>query len=479
MAAGEDLGPFGQVYGGWEPALWPLRVWPSQFWAWAAATRPTTDAVRWPAALAAVAAGFILARRAYAALGWRSGLLFGVCYFGSLAAIDRTSTTGIDWISGLAVVAALDRLLTRGADWWAGLWIAAALLAGGWPPVAMILLPIIVMGRPRARLSVPLLLPVVAAFAGWSAWALRLAPAGAWAAAFALPLTEKPAWTLALAVLALGMPWIPFTAFLAHRDLREAWTDDGRRFVIGWLQVAGVALLAGTVVPGMASSATLPALLGGAVGAAAALDRLIAAPVSTTLRRAFLGVCLAIVLVWAAIVLPAGGYLAAAVSYYRPISVVLIVLAILTALLATNACWRGNPRWAFAAVLAVACWIKVVHWGIYVPEWNYRLGQGVWGRAIGQWVLPNWPVNTFHTWSEDLAFATGHPIRQLPDPLVLTVQKHTRPVYVLLTASEFEHWPADAPRLIKVRALEDERGEERVIAHTEGDLGLRRAADSE
>ena len=47
------------------------------------------------------------------ALGLRAGLLFGVCWFGSLALIDRSAATGLDLILGLATLAAIDRLITR------------------------------------------------------------------------------------------------------------------------------------------------------------------------------------------------------------------------------------------------------------------------------------------------------------------------------------------------------------------------------
>src|SRR5205823_7679403 len=110
---------------------------------------------------------------------------------------------------------------------------------------------------------------------------------------------------------------------------------------------------------------------------------------------------------------------------------------------------------------------KVAHWGVYVPEWNYRCSQGPWGRAIGQWVPPRWPVFTMHEWREDLAFAIGRPVRPLPDPRSLEFQPKGRPHFVLLSRSEFDHWPDYAPRLLQVRTFQDERGDERVLARTE------------
>ena len=45
----------------------------------------------------------------------------------------------------------------------------------------------------------------------------------------------------------------------------------------------------------------------------------------------------------------------------------------------------GRSRWAIGAMMVVAIVLKVAHAGYYVPEWDYRLSQGPWGRAIGQW----------------------------------------------------------------------------------------------
>ena len=95
--------------------------------------RPSPAAVRWPAALAGIIAGWMIARSMDKALGLRAGVLFGICWFGSLALIDRSAATGLDLILGLATLASIDRLITRGSDRVAGLWAALAFLAGGWP----------------------------------------------------------------------------------------------------------------------------------------------------------------------------------------------------------------------------------------------------------------------------------------------------------------------------------------------------------
>src|SRR6516165_11024457 len=144
LAAGERIGRLGQVLGYWAPDLWPAQVLPSLVLASLEPVgRPTTAAVRWPAALAAILAGWGLARGMCRVLGLRAAILVGCCWFGCLAVIDRSAAVGPDLILGLATLAAIDRLLTRGSDWTAGLWASLAFLAGGWPPLVVIGLALI------------------------------------------------------------------------------------------------------------------------------------------------------------------------------------------------------------------------------------------------------------------------------------------------------------------------------------------------
>ena len=156
-------------------------------------------------------------------------------------------------------------------------------------------LVLIVAGDGRHRparggaLGPPRSLPPLAAAAAWSAWALSVAPAEAWGAALALPLDAEIGvvrWPSGSSLL--GLPWSPFAALVASRSVREGWSADGRALVLGWLQVAAACLVVGTVVPGLASAARVPALAGLAVVAAACCDRAWAGSVSTAARRAFL-----------------------------------------------------------------------------------------------------------------------------------------------------------------------------------------------
>src|ERR1017187_2259552 len=97
LAAGERPGPLGQVVGYWAPDLWPAQVLPSFLLAQLdPGGRPSSAAIRWPAAFAGILAGRILSRRMARLMGARAGLLLGVCWFGSIALIDRSGAGGLD-----------------------------------------------------------------------------------------------------------------------------------------------------------------------------------------------------------------------------------------------------------------------------------------------------------------------------------------------------------------------------------------------
>ncbi|GAC1473115.1 MAG: hypothetical protein NVSMB9_21190 [Isosphaeraceae bacterium] len=478
LASFERLGPFGQAFGSWEPTVWPVPLAASLMWAWGEGGMPTTASIRWPAAIAGLAIGLIVARRVVITLGGRAGVLLGLTWFGSIALIDHTDVAGLDLIAGLCLVATLDRLLGPGSDLLTGILAALAFLAGGWPPLTVVVLATVVLGRAHATLSWRLLLPPLLAFVGWSAWCLSVAPAEAWGAALAIPLTEKPAWLFALQILALGLPWSPFAALACSRNVRDGWPRGGRAFVAGWLQFAGASVLAGTLIPGLAHAASVPSLVGLSVAAAAGIDRILEARVSAQAQRWFFVGVIFLSCGWALIAIVAGGYLATAVGYYRALSLTLIVLAVPVAFVSLRSARRQEPRNALLALFALAVCLKVAHWGYYVPEWNYRLSQGPWGRAVGQWVPPRWPIYTTHTWRTEFAFATGHPFRQLVSPQHLAFEPGPAR-FVLLLASEFENWPPQAPPLTKVASFQDEYDRTRILARTDGPLPWTRPMPSE
>ncbi len=471
LASFEGVGPVGQVFGGWDPSIWPGQLAPAAAWAWGEGGLPTSATVRWPATIAALWIALILARGASKTLGGRTAVMVGVCWLGSIALIDRSAGAGIDLITALGTIAALDRLLGRGPGLVAGIWTALAFLAGGWPPVALVVLATVLLGRTGAGLSWRLVTPPLIAATVWSYWALKVTTPEVWAAALTLPLTEKPVWLLTPSVVLLGLPWSPFAALCASRSVRQGWAPAGRGLVVGWLQVCGVCLLAGTVVPGMATAARVPALAGLAVASAAGSERLLGGSFfgSKFARRWYFGWPIVALLAWTALVTGVGGYLAAAVPYYRSISVTLIVTAVPTAALAVWSAGRREARGAFFSMLLLALFLKVGHLGYYVPEWNYRISQGPWGRAVGQWVPPHWPIYTLHAWNPDFAFATRHRVYQILSPEHLAYQPGEAR-YILLLDSEYAHWPSHAPPLIQVAAFTDEHGSARVLARTAGPL---------
>ncbi len=476
LAASEAAGPLGSVYGGWDPSLWPGRMLASHVWAWGEGGRASSASVRWPDAIAALAIGLIVCRRLRLLAGPRASLILCGTLFSTLAFLHRGETPPVDLFAGLAVVGALDRLLSRGSGWIAGLWLALAFLCAGWPPVLLGLLPVVVLARPSARLSVKLLLPPAVAAAGWSAWTLAVASPEAWGAALAWPLTQQPAWLLLLSSLAVAMPWSPVAAIAFGRSVREGWNEETRAYHRGWFQAGAVAVLAGTLIPGVAPSARVLAVVAITIAATMSLESLFAGRLSSGARRAALGVILLLALAWGFIAGFNLGYLAAAISYYRQISLLLIAVAVGIVLLSGWAALEGRSRPALLALALLAVSLKVAHWGILVPEMNYRLGQGPWGRAIGQWVPPNWPIYTVHSWRHDLMFHTDRPVRQLPSPEVLNFKPTDRPHFVLVLESEFDHWPAHAPAIQEVRRFEDEFGRVRVLARTRGELDLTRVA---
>jgi hypothetical protein len=471
IAAGEPLGPLGRVSGGWEPSVWPAPVVLSRVWAWGEGGTPTAASVRWPAAIAGLTIGLILSRRLSTTLGARAGLLVALSWFGSVALIDRSAGAGLDLIAGLATVGALDQLVGRRAGWGAGLWAALAFLAAGWPPLVLLALTTIVLVRRDEIRPIGLILPPLMMVV-WSIWALCIAPE-VWGAALAWPLKQPMAWRMAVGVLALGLPWSPLAALALSPSVRDGWPEPGRRAVLGWLQVAGVGLLVGTVVPGLAPAARVAALAGLAVTAAACADRAWVGSVSATARRSCLALSALVVGLWVVLVIAGGIYVAGAVPYYRGLSILLIALALPTALVGLVAVLKGDARRSLLALIAVAIGLKVAHYGYHVPEWNYRFSQGPWGRAIGQWVVPHWPIYTLNAWPADLAFATGHPFRPLAHPRVLGFQRTTWPKYVLMLAPDFENWPDDAPPLVRVATFQDQHGQERILARTAGEFSWR------
>jgi hypothetical protein len=470
LAAGERLGPLGQVFGYWAPDLWPAQVYPSMLLTLLEPLgRPSSAVVRWPAALAGIIAGWLLARRMSQVIGISGGVLVATCWFSSLALIDHAGAFGLDLIMGLATLGTIDRLMTRGSDLVAGLWAALAFLAGGWPPLVVIGLAIIVLGT-AVDFSWRLVLPPLVTGLLWSFWTCSSASVETWAAALTLPLTEKPSWFLGLSLLALGLPWSPIGLVALSPSARESWKPEGRRWLKGWFQVGLAAFIAGTLVPGLGHASLLVVFAAWTILSAACLAPVWTRILSGSARRAFFVLFAGVSALWLCIMIYGAAIWCLSFTFYRTLGIPMCLLIIAVAWLAWSALVTGNSRRGLVTLFVIAIALKLVHWGYYVPEWNYRYSQGPWARAIAQWMPRKWTLYTLHDWPADLAFFTKRRVRQLQSAHFLQYQGGAESKYVLLLPSELENWPKSAPPVTVVARFLDQSADKRYLARTDGYL---------
>ena len=231
LAAGEKVGPLGRFSDTGHPICGRRKSIPSQLLGRLEPFgRPTPAAVRWPAAPGrrhrrlddrtehGQDSGPAGRRALWDVLVWQSGTDRSIV--GDRSGPDR----GFGRRCGRSTGS-----LRRGSDSIAGLWTALAFLGGGWPPLLVIALAIIVIGKPDVKFSPALLLPPLATAILWSFWAIWTSSPEVWAASLTLPLTQKPAWTFGLQVLAVGLPWSPFAILLlSGRYGRDGMPTAGR-----------------------------------------------------------------------------------------------------------------------------------------------------------------------------------------------------------------------------------------------------------
>jgi len=495
LSASEAFNPLGQTFGRWRFEVWPLRVAVSRILYFAQEPgRPESGTVLWPAAVAGMAAGWIVARRMLDAGKIRLALLFGFAWFGSVALVDHSSSAGLglfttvgwllkspwlvelahngglDLVMGLTVVAALDRLLSGASDLKTGTWAALAFLSGGWPPLVVIVLAILVLGRRDADFSYKLILPPMVAATAWLVWTSQAASIQAAAAALALPLTRKPDWTLGLEVALLGLPLSPFALLMFSPSMRSTVRERGSKLAFDWMLLGLAAAIGGTIIPGLATACRVVALLGLLVAAAAALEAAWCGALLPRTRRLFLATVLTLTAGWMTMALYGSFVMTINTPYYRPIGVVILILSLIVSGVVWWSVESRSTRRSVAAMLMMTVCLKLCYWGYFIPEWNYRYGQGPWGRAVGQWLLPNWTLYTTHDWPEDLAWTIGRPVRQLESPQHIEYPRTTESRHALLLESEYENWPANAPKLVKVATFSDPFGSKRILARTEGTL---------
>ena len=173
---------------------------------------------------------------------------------------------------GLAIVVAINRLLTQGSDAVAGLYTSVAFLSGGWPPLVVIALAIIVIGNRNARYSPASLLPPAITAILWSIWTIRAADSQVWTSAPVATASQRPDWGRAWPSSLWDCHGVRSRLIAFSRSLRERWTSSGKQWLTGWCQVMFACIVAGTVVPGLSQAARVPALVGLSIVVAACLD---------------------------------------------------------------------------------------------------------------------------------------------------------------------------------------------------------------
>src|SRR5262249_43058366 len=226
--------------------------------------------------------------------------------------------------------------------------------------------------------------------------------------------------------------------------------------------------IAGTAVPGLGPAARVVSMAGVLITAAAGLDLAWKRACAPAPRRTFFAAFAMILALWLIAMIYGAFVWIMPMPYYRTLGIMVAVMAVAAAILGWWALGSANTRRGLITLLLLAVGLKLAHWGYYAPEWNYRLSQGPWGRAIGQWIPRKWPVYTFHDWPPDLCFFIGRPLRQLHSPRFLNYLPGSESRYVLLQTSEFENWPPHVAPLTLIARFQDPSGAVRILARTPG-----------
>jgi hypothetical protein len=306
----------------------------------------------------------------------------------------------------------------------------------------------------------------------WSAWASAIVSADLCATALALPFTQRPAWFLGLGVLAIGLPFSPFALLTLFRSARGDQRPEARTWFVGWFQVAIASLIAGSVVPGLATPARVILLAAIAIAAAAGLNAVPKPTLSRPAASTFFALFSLVIGAWLCIMMYGSYVWNLCLAYYRLLGIAMAILMIIVAGLCWLALANRNKGIALATLVLIAVGLKLVYWGYYVPEWNYRYSEGPWARAVAQWVPRKWTMYTLHDWPPDFAFFTKRRVRQLYSPHYLEYQPGNLSKFVLLLPAEFENWPSTAPPITLVARFQDAWAGERILARTPGRLPL-------
>jgi hypothetical protein len=378
----------------------------------------------------------------------------------------------MDLIVGVTTLAALSRVMRGGTGWVAGICASLAFLSGGLPPLIIIALVLVVLGRDTNRFSLRLVIPPLLTMFVWSAWTCATLSPEICAGALGLPFTQKPDWSLGAVVFALGLPFSPFAVLTIARSTRSAWAPEAQTWMTGWFQAAVASLIAGSFVPGLAPPARMILLAAMALAAAAGLDAAWKRSLSRAAGRTFFILFSFVIATWLCVMMFGTYIWILCLAYYRVLGVGTSVLILTVAAFCWVALATRRTRLALATLLLVAIGLKLAYWCYYVPEWNYRYSQGPWARAVAQWIPRKWTLYVLHEWPADFEFFTKRTVRQLHSPHFLEHQGGNSSKFVLLLASEFENWPESAPPLTLVAKFTDQSAGERILARTPGPLPL-------
>ena len=177
--------------------------------------------------------GIILARRSPLDPRESGGILVALAWFGCIGddgsvGVDRARPDCRLWARSRRSIGSC----RRGRGGWSASGPRLAFLAAGWPPLAVLGLATVVLGRPGAGWSWKTTIPVALTVA-------RLVGLGTFSRCrrrpgprrWALPITQSSAWGLAFSAIELGLPWSPFVILAASRTLARGGRSKARAMV--------------------------------------------------------------------------------------------------------------------------------------------------------------------------------------------------------------------------------------------------------
>src|SRR5262249_14265116 len=154
-----------------------------------------------------------------------------------------------------------------------------------------------------------------------------------------------------------------FSLFALSRSTRESWNPEGRHWLKSWFVVAVASLIAGSCLPGLSSVARLVVLTGLLIVTTLCLEMAWARTMTGSSRHAFFIAFGCVLGSWLAVMLYGSYVWNLAMPYYRPLGIVMIILAIGAGILGMSALETRNSRRGFVTLIVIAVGLKLAHWG--------------------------------------------------------------------------------------------------------------------